>query len=183
MTRGSRRSRAWALAAVVAMIGLKVEAQNQPKSGSASAASTGAGSSVRLEVHGEVPRVLSLSAAEYAKLPRRTVRAMGHDGVESQFQGVPVFEILARAGVRFGQELRGKAMTLFLVVEASDGYRAVFALPELDPAFSDRVILLADHRDGRPLPEQAGPLQVIVPGEKRHARWVRQVIRLRIGRA
>lgn len=74
-------------------------------------------------------------------------------------------------------------MALYLVVEASDGYRAVFAMPELDPAFSDRVILLADRRDGRPLPDQAGPLQVIVPGEKKHARWVRQVIRLRIGRA
>ena len=48
----------------------------------------------------------------------------------------------------------------YLVVEAADGYRAVFALPELDPAFSDRVILLADRRDGKPLDGKEGPLRV-----------------------
>ncbi len=74
-------------------------------------------------------------------------------------------------------------MALYLVVEAADGYRAVFALSELDPAFTDRVILLADRRDGQPISTRDGPLQVVVPGEKKHARWVRQVIRLKIGRA
>ena len=74
-------------------------------------------------------------------------------------------------------------MALYLVVEAADGYRAVFALSELDPAFTDRVVLLADRRDGQPLSMRDGPLQVVVPGEKKHARWVRQVIRLRVGRA
>ena len=73
-------------------------------------------------------------------------------------------------------------MALFVVVEAADGYRAVFALAELDPEFTDRVILLADRRDDKPLPGQAGPFQIIVPGEKKHARWVRQVIRLKVGR-
>jgi hypothetical protein len=111
------------------------------------------------------------------------VRAKGHNGVESQFEGVPLSEILARAGVPAGKELRGKAVALYLVVEAADSYRAVFALPELDPAFAERVILLADRRDGKPLSDHEGPLQVIVPGEKRHARWVRQVIRFKIGRA
>src|SRR5438067_227597 len=97
-----------------------------------------AGTSVLLEVRGEVSRPLVWSASEFAKLPRQTVRARGHDRVEAQFEGVPLFEILARAGVPFGNELRGKAVALYLAVEAADGYRAVFALPELDPAFSDR---------------------------------------------
>ncbi|MFO0893059.1 MAG: molybdopterin-dependent oxidoreductase, partial [Isosphaeraceae bacterium] len=65
----------------------------------------------------------------------------------------------------------------------ADGYRAVFALPELDPDFTDRPVLLADRRDGRPLPGKDGPLQVIVPSDKRHSRWVRQVVALRVGRA
>ena len=94
-----------------------------------------------------------------------------------------MIEILARAGVPTGKDLRGKAMALFVVVEASDGYRAVFALAELDTEFTDRVILLADRRDDKPLSGQAGRLQVIVPGEKKHARWVRQVVRLKVGGA
>ena len=38
------------------------------------------------------------------------------------------------------------------------------------------VVLLADHRDGQPLSTAEGPLRLVVPDEKRHARWVRQGI-------
>jgi hypothetical protein len=96
---------------------------------------------------------------------------------------VPLVELLKTAGVKFGQDLRGPALATYLVVEAADGYRAVFALPELDPAFTDRVILLADRRDGKPLDEREGPLRIVVPGEKRAARWVRQVVALKVGRS
>ena len=61
------------------------------------------------------------------------------------------------------------------MIEATDGYRAVFALAELDSDLTDRVILLADTKDGQPLPASEGSFRIIVPGEKRPARWVRQV--------
>jgi DMSO/TMAO reductase YedYZ molybdopterin-dependent catalytic subunit len=136
-----------------------------------------------LRVQGEIAAPLRLTIADLAQFPRQSVTAKAHNGKESRYEGVAVFEILKKAGVPTGKELRGKAVALYLVVEASDGYRAVFALPELDPAFNDRMILLADRRDGQPLSSHEGPFQIIVPGEKRHARWVRQVITLRIGRA
>jgi DMSO/TMAO reductase YedYZ molybdopterin-dependent catalytic subunit len=75
------------------------------------------------------------------------------------------------------------AVATYVVVDAADGYRAVFALAELDPAQTDRVILLADRKDGQPLPAAEGPLRVVVPGEKRPARWVRQVKAVWIGRS
>ena len=52
---------------------------------------------------------------------------------------------------------------MYLLVEAADDYRVVFALPELDPAFTERVILLADRRDGQPLAAAEGPLRLVVP--------------------
>ena len=140
-------------------------------------------SEVVLSVGGEVPRPSKLTAPEFAQLPRQTVRAKDHEGKEADFEGVPLVEVLKASGVKFGQDLRGPALATYLIVEAADGYRAVFALPELDPAFSDRVILLADRRDGKPLAGKEGPLRVVVPGEKRHGRWVRQVIALKIRRA
>jgi hypothetical protein len=70
-----------------------------------------------------------------------------------------------------------------LVVGAADGYRVVFALPKIDLAFNDRLILLADRRDQQPLPPEEGPLRLIVPGEKRQARWVRQVTTVTIRQA
>ena len=138
---------------------------------------------VLISVGGEVERPLKLTAADLAKLPRRTVSAKDHGGKESSFEGVELGEVLKPAGVKFGEALRGKSLALFLVVEAQDGYRAVFALPELDHAFTDRLILLADRRDGKALATTEGPLRVIVPDEKRQGRWVRQVIALTIRRA
>ena len=58
---------------------------------------------------------------------------------------------------------------------ATDGYRAVFALAELDAGLTDKVILLADARDGKPLEPKYGPFQIIIPDEKHRVRWVRNV--------
>jgi DMSO/TMAO reductase YedYZ molybdopterin-dependent catalytic subunit len=134
-------------------------------------------------VSGEIAKPMKLTAKDWAKLPRQSVKARDHSGVEAEYEGVPLVEVLKEAGVKFGQDLRGPALASYLVVEATDGYKAVFALPELDPAFNDRMILLADRRDGKPLDAKHGPVQVIVPGEKKQARWVRMVVTLRIAKA
>ena len=134
-------------------------------------------------VGGEVEHPLKLTTADLASLPRQTIKVKDSKGKEATFEGVAIFEILKKAGARVGDKLRGGAMVDYLVVEASDGYRAVFALPELDPAFTDRLILIADTRDGKPMTAPEGPIRVVVPGEKKHARWVRQVTTLTLRRA
>jgi DMSO/TMAO reductase YedYZ molybdopterin-dependent catalytic subunit len=146
-------------------------------------AGTPAAGAVLLSVGGEVERPLKLTTADLVKLPRRAVSAKDHDGKDTSFEGVELGEVLKLAGVKFGEGLRGKSLALFLVVDAADGYRAVFALPELDHAFTERVVLLADRRDGKTLSATEGPLRVVVPDEKRQGRWVRQVITLTIRRA
>ena len=138
---------------------------------------------VLLTVDGEVATPLKLTAADLAKLPRRTLRAKAHDGKEATFEGIELGDVLKLAGVKFGEQLRGKDLALFLIVGASDVYHAVFALPELDHAFTDCLIILADRRDDKPLAEKEGPLRIVVPDEKREARWVRQVVSLTIHRA
>jgi DMSO/TMAO reductase YedYZ molybdopterin-dependent catalytic subunit len=135
-----------------------------------------------LIVGGEVPRPLNLTAQQFAQLRRQTIHAKDRDGKEAEFAGVLLVDVLKAAGVKFGSDLRGPAMAHYLVVEAADGYRAVFSLPEIDPDFNDHIILLADRRDGRPLGEDEGPLRVVAVGEKRHSRWVRRVVALKVGR-
>ena len=79
-----------------------------------------------------------------------------------------------------GDKLRGPRMSEVLLVEAADGYRVAFSLAEVDPAFSERDIILADKRDGKPLDAKEGPLRIVAPGDERPARWVRQVTALRL---
>jgi DMSO/TMAO reductase YedYZ molybdopterin-dependent catalytic subunit len=138
---------------------------------------------IRLRMGGDVERPLILKGEGLAKLSCQTLRVQEHDGRKSLFEGVAIVELLRLAGVPLGKDLRGERMLTYLVVEVADGYRVVFALPEIDPAFTDRTVLLVDCRDGQSLSAHEAPLRVIVPGEKRQARWIRQVTAFTIHRA
>lgn len=123
---------------------------------------------------------LTINAATLSGLPRQTVKATDERGNTSTYAGVALRDLLTRAGVPTGQPLRGKAMTQYVVVGAADNYHVVFSVAELDPSFTDRVVLIADSRDGQPFPPDVGPYRLIVPGEKREGRWVRQVTEIDI---
>jgi len=145
-------------------------------------ASTAAAETV-LRVEGEGARPLTLRDADFAHLPRTVVQVHEPAGTVTTYAGVLLRDVMALAGVPLGEQLRGDRLALYVVVEAADGYRVVFALPELDAAFTDRVVLLADRRDEQPLPAAEGPLRLVIPAETRRARWVRQVVALSIRRA
>lgn len=163
-------------AALTAMLALGVSAQSHPKRTAAKIPA--AGGSISVEVEGG--KKLALAAADLAKLSRTDITAKDHDGTDAAYSGVELRVILAAAGAKFGKELKGAAVGQYLVIEAADGYHAVFSLTELDPDFADKVVILADKKDGRPLDEKSGPYQIIASGEKKHARWVRRVTALRV---
>lgn len=118
---------------------------------------------------------LAVAVATLQTLPHREIEATDEHGRTARYGGVALRDLLTQGGVPAGEALRGKALIRYVVVRAADGYRTVFSLPELDSAFTDRVVLIADTRDGAALPAREGPFRLIVPGEKREARWVRQV--------
>jgi hypothetical protein len=133
-----------------------------------------------LRVSGPGGQSIVLSAHDLDAMARESANVTDEKGNRVAYEGVPVIEILRRVGTPTGKDLRGKQMTLYLLISASDGYHAVFALAELDPAFTDRRILLVDRRDGKALSAAEGPFRIVVPGEKRHARWVRNVTDLSV---
>lgn len=117
----------------------------------------------------------AVTAASLNGLPRHTVTAVDEHGQSAQYAGVLLRDFLARAGVPAGHDLHGKNMTRFVVVDAADGYRVVFSLAELDASFNDRDVIIAETRDGTAFTAHEGPYRLIVPGEKRGDRWVREV--------
>ena len=125
------------------------------------------------------PKTITLSVQDLAGMKRVTVKATSH-GKESTYEGVAMREILTRAGVAPSADLRGDALALAVIVTGADGYRAVYGLAEFDPGFTDRVSILADRQDGAPLSAEEAPFQLILTGEKRAARWVRQVVSIEV---
>lgn len=133
-----------------------------------------------VSVQGTTGKPQQFTVDELRKLPRTDVQATDRKGQPVKYAGVAVMELLKKAGTAQGESLRGEWLRAFVTVDARDDYRAVYALPEFDADFTDRVIILAYEKDGQPLDEKTGPLQIIVPGEKKHARWVRMVKEIRV---
>lgn len=119
----------------------------------------------------------------WAKLPRISVKARDHSGAEATFEGVSARDVLSLAGAPLGQQLRGPRLALYVVAEAADGYKVVYAVPEFDDGFTGGLILIADRKDGEALGAKEGPLRIVVSWEKRQARWIRQLTVLRIRQA
>jgi hypothetical protein len=115
---------------------------------------------------------------ELAQLPRDSVR-WSDNGTVHTYRGVWLVTLLRRAGLPM-DTLRGPNLTKRVVVEAADGYRAVFTLAELAPGLGSRGVLIADRQDGEPLPGAVGPFRLIVPGDGSGARAVRQVTAFRV---
>jgi DMSO/TMAO reductase YedYZ molybdopterin-dependent catalytic subunit len=130
-----------------------------------------------LQVSDGAGKLILLSAKDWAKLPRSKVEVKGKDDATARYEGVSLAEVLRLAGVSFEDHPRGRAAA-YVLVEGSDGYRAVLALAEVDPKVADRLVLLADRLDGKPLADKTGPYRLVVTGDKVPVRWVKQVSRI-----
>ena len=121
-----------------------------------------------------------ITTTDLANMPRVTVTIDDH-GTKATFEGVELRHLLEKVGAPLGEKLRGKDLTRYVVVEAADGYRVLFALAELDAGFSDTKVILADKHDGKPLDAKVGPFRIVAEGDKRMGRSARQVVRIVLG--
>jgi|GEM_PF-1474615 len=132
-----------------------------------------------LTVQGIHNTTATLSLEDLAKLPQQSV-PVADQGKTVTYEGVRLSDVLAKVDLPLGESFHKTAASYYLLVEGRDGYRAVFAWAELDPSFMEKAVYVVTKRDGKALSTKDGPLELVAPGEKRGARWVRQVSRLRV---
>jgi hypothetical protein len=106
----------------------------------------------------------------------------GHTDAAETYSGVPLAVLLAKVHAPLGKDLRGKAMTNYVIAAGSDGYLVVLSLAEVDPDFHAGQVMVADTRDGHPLGKN-GPFQLIVSQDKRPARWVHNLVAIDLQKA
>ena len=133
-----------------------------------------------VKVTGEVTTPFDLKLTDMQQFKQTNVVHKDKDGHDHTYTGVVLAELLQKAGATMGKDLKGKNLTKFITVEASDGYQVVFALAELDKDFTDRTIILANLMDGKPLPNGDGPFRIIVQDEKKPARCIKQVTAIKV---
>jgi hypothetical protein len=113
-----------------------------------------------------------------AALAHQTIKLYNeHAKADQTFAGVPLIELLKPLGVP--EKPRGKDFQLYLVAEGSDGYKVVYSIGEVTPDVHHGTVLVADAMDGKPLTAN-GPVQLVASDENRPARWVRNLVAIRV---
>lgn len=142
-----------------------------------------AAQSALLEVVGQVQDPLVLSRTELLAMTRRDYadqRTVVQDGKEvkltDRYQGVPLKELLERAGLKPDRRKIRKAIVL---LTAKDGYQASFSWGELyNSALGDGVIVMLRERNDELLDTDGLPglrsLQDTRSGP-RHVRWLTRI--------
>jgi hypothetical protein len=127
-------------------------------------------------IGGDVANPFKVNAASFQSMKTVTVKTTDHEGKEHEYSGILLYDILTTAQAVPNNQLKGKALTKYILVTAADGYQVVIALPEIDPAYTDQMVILANKEDGQDLPANFGPYRLIVPRDKRPARSAMRVI-------
>ena len=184
MSNPSRRDLPILFATLLLLIcSVPAMAQAQAAAQSSAAPAAQPASGTPLVVTGDIPTPLSLTLDDLRHMPRKTLTVTnGHTHKQETYEGVPLAELLKRAGMPQGESLRGAAMASYVIAEGADGYRALYAAAELDSSFQDSDVIVADTMDGAPLGAREGPLKLIAPHDKRPARWVRMLRSITIGK-
>jgi hypothetical protein len=124
---------------------------------------------------------LKLKVADLKAMPRTTVSVHNeHLKADETYSGVRLAEVLAKMGAPLGHDLRGVALSGYIVATGSDGYVAVIALAEVDPSFHSGEVIVADTMNGEALDPKSGPFKLVVTEDKRPARWVRNLVSIEL---
>ncbi|WP_213955606.1 molybdopterin-dependent oxidoreductase [Variovorax sp. dw_954] len=141
--------------------------------------------SMQVEVSGAVQRTLRLDATELATSEAQQivtfVQTRSTQGVEtkSTVRGVKLSALIERAGLV--AKGRDGWKTLVIVATATDGYRAVFAWPEVTNTAGGDGVLLLFERDGKPLDEREGRIALMSTADRNlGARYVRNLARIEV---
>jgi DMSO/TMAO reductase YedYZ molybdopterin-dependent catalytic subunit len=124
---------------------------------------------------------LKLKVADLKSMPRTTVAVHNeHSKADETYAGARLADVLGKLGAPLGHDLRGVALSGYIVATGSDGYVAVIALAEADPTFHSGEVIVADTMNGAPLDPKSGPFKLVVTEDKRPARWVRNLVSIEL---
>lgn len=139
----------------------------------ASVPTAGATSGDRLShavaVTGDVgtPRLLDVAALQ--RLPASII-TIGPD----TWTGPSLWTVLGLASVQTDPRMRDGSLAMYVVATSADGYRVVLSMPELDPRFGNRAVILAYRHNGQGL-GTTGEIRLIVAGDVRMGRSVQNL--------
>jgi hypothetical protein len=137
-----------------------------------------------LLVFGQVadPGFYNLSTTTPVSTESVTYQAAGVP-VSDSYTGTTLWNLLADAGGVTTTTAKNDILSKYVVATGSDGYKAIFSLGEIDPAFGNQPVLVAYADTAGQLGPNAsdGLARVVVPGDIAGGRYVSDLVSLQVG--
>jgi hypothetical protein len=125
----------------------------------------------------------TLSALNKSQIMTETATYLqGTTSVTDTYTGVSLWDLIQDAGLLTNPAIKNDALNFVVVATGSDGYRAVFSLGEIDPAFGNQKDIVAYSDTGGQLGAGGsdGALRIVVPGDIAGGRYVSNVTSLQV---
>ena len=106
----------------------------------------------------------------------------GSTTVTDTYTGVSLWNLIQDAGLLTNPSVKNDLLNFVVVATGSDGYRAVFSLGEIDPAFGDQQDIVAySDQSGQLGPGGTdGAMRIVVPGDVAGGRYVSNLTSLQV---
>jgi hypothetical protein len=166
------------------LVSLKVRPLPEPEPGP-----TGPGGiAVSATLSGAVadPTIISpamLSQLNQSQIVTETATYLqGSTSVTDTYTGVSLWDLIQDAGLLTNPAIKNDVLNFIVVATGSDGYRAVFSLGEIDPAFGNQkdIVAYSDQLGQLGVGGGSGALRIVVPGDIVGGRYVSNLTSLQV---
>ena len=123
----------------------------------------------------------SLSALNQSQTVTATYMSAGGT-VTDGYTGVSLWNLIQDAGLLTDPSVKNDLLNFGVVATGSDGYRALFSLGELDPAFRNQpdIVAYSDQKGQLGNGGSDGALRIVVPGDVAGGRYVSNLTSLQV---
>lgn len=116
--------------------------------------------------------------ADLQAMPQKTITVKnGHSQADETYTGVAVSDLLAKGGV--SMETLKRVYHSYIKAEGTDHYWVLYSASEVQSGLRQSEAIVALTLDGKPLTTD-GQFKIVETGEKRPARWVRNLMSLTV---
>ncbi len=142
--------------------------------------------SISVAVGGAVDNPATLGASALQALPQVTQNdtfTSGTSGQTHTYTGPTLWSVVSAAGVQTTPGVKNDLLDRYVLATGTDGYRVVFSMGELNPAFGNRPDLLATQETiaGKTAPLATdGLARVTAPGDVKAGRYVSNLASLTV---
>jgi len=121
-------------------------------------------------------KATTFSVAELKAMAQKTVKVHNaHNNADETYAGVPLDDLLAKAGFVAGKPTQQKMLRSYLQVEGTDKYWVLYSLTEVEASEHVGDVIVATSMDGKGLGAD-GELKLVSTEDKKPQRWVRNLM-------